>query len=475
MKREAQLWSVTDCWKFQNEKKNLLLAWTAFLAIKIILIFLTPLSADEAYYWMWSQFPQLSYYDHPGFVSWLWGLGASLQNHSLVAKIPAVLLMHLSQLFFLFTWKRIDPRAPLVLALCLLMAHPMTGLGGLLLTPDLPLFVFWMLSFILFVDIATKLSTNQNASLLCYCLLGICLGLGFSSKYMMVLFAAQLLLWIGVLLFTDRIFLKKISPLGLLLVLLFGVVGSLPPLIWNFQNDWVSFQFQMDHGFGGPQFQWQWLTDYVLGTLILCLPFAFIYFKNVRLRDYLVPQKRILLFCFISAFFPFLFFLKSSFHGHVELNWPSMAYPFLIMLALAISPSLKPFKIYCGLMLGITFIFYAFLLLKPSVLKGKIYDEFILLKQRSQIAREFQPLWTCDYQSASLFSFYSGQPVYKIPGCSRFDFYDTRKEFEVPQNIKKFYLYHQEEQRLPKRFRLKWNRIVQRFDKNWMLQEIEIE
>jgi 4-amino-4-deoxy-L-arabinose transferase-like glycosyltransferase len=49
--------------------------WSLSLAIKIVLAILIPLSLDESYYWVWGQNPQLSYYDHPPMVGWLFFLG----------------------------------------------------------------------------------------------------------------------------------------------------------------------------------------------------------------------------------------------------------------------------------------------------------------------------------------------------------------------------------------------------------------
>ena len=41
------------------------------LALRAVFAALLPLSADEAYYWLWSQHPAWGYFDHPPMIAWL--------------------------------------------------------------------------------------------------------------------------------------------------------------------------------------------------------------------------------------------------------------------------------------------------------------------------------------------------------------------------------------------------------------------
>jgi hypothetical protein len=40
------------------------------LILKLALAAVIPLTNDEAYYWVWAQHMQWSFYDHPPFVAW---------------------------------------------------------------------------------------------------------------------------------------------------------------------------------------------------------------------------------------------------------------------------------------------------------------------------------------------------------------------------------------------------------------------
>jgi len=49
-----------------------LLVLRAFMAAQL------PLSADEAYYWLWSLHPAAGYFDHPPMIAWLIRAGTAL-------------------------------------------------------------------------------------------------------------------------------------------------------------------------------------------------------------------------------------------------------------------------------------------------------------------------------------------------------------------------------------------------------------
>jgi len=359
-------------------------------------------------------------------------------------------------------------------------------LGGVLLTPDLPMMGFWFIAFILFSRIvvyasksARGIQTSSHLSLgILAALLGLCLGLGFSSKYMMVLFGAFLSIWYLLVFAYDRTLFNKIPLRNLSLIIIFGLIGSLPTVWWNFKNNWISFSFQMNHGFGGPSFDWSWPFNYIAGSSLLSLPFLYyVFFPPLSLdRFYREAQhiKWILIFAIFCALGPFIFFMKSSLYGHVELNWPAMAYPFLITLALIRSISKKVLFAYIFFLWGAMGSILVLVHTEPEIIPGKVFKEMVSLRERAQLAKKFSPLWTCDYQSASLFSFYSGENVFKIPGCSRFDFYDTRPEFEIPPNISRFYLYSHEEQKVPTRFQVKSEKILETFPEGWSIKELEL-
>ena len=55
-----------------------LLGVGALILLRGVMAGLLPLSADEAYYWLWSKHLALGYYDHPPMIAWLIRAGTSL-------------------------------------------------------------------------------------------------------------------------------------------------------------------------------------------------------------------------------------------------------------------------------------------------------------------------------------------------------------------------------------------------------------
>ena len=46
--------------------------------LRLAVVGLTPLSPDEAYYWVWARAPAASYLDHPPMVAWFIALGTAI-------------------------------------------------------------------------------------------------------------------------------------------------------------------------------------------------------------------------------------------------------------------------------------------------------------------------------------------------------------------------------------------------------------
>ncbi|HMN67061.1 MAG TPA: glycosyltransferase family 39 protein, partial [Bdellovibrionales bacterium] len=207
------------------------------LIVKMILVAALPLTSDESYYWVWSRHMQLSYYDHPPFVAWLFWLGDFTRWFPGSVRWPGVLFGHLG----LWLWLRaltpfltVEQR---VQWLWLALLSPLVGGTGLLVTPDLPLLVFYGLALWLFF--LWQAAPSMGLSLV----FGLALGLGFTSKYMMVLFVLSLL---PLLAFSKTVRYGALKSAHW--IALGGVLGATPVWLWNYMNDFASIKFQAAHG-----------------------------------------------------------------------------------------------------------------------------------------------------------------------------------------------------------------------------------
>ncbi len=396
------------------------------LVAKGILGIFIPLFSDEAYYWVWSHHTQMSFFDHPPMVSWLFFLGIPFENFFSAPRIPGIILGHCT----LFIWYHIispylekERQKWLLWALLL---TPLTGLGSLVITPDLPLLFFWSAALYFLLRLA-----ESKKSVPAF-FLGAAIGLGFCSKYHMVLFPMIALLW----LFTQR---KNLSlPFrAYTITILAAIMFSLPVLLWNYNNDFVSFKFQLNHGLGEARFNPRWSLKYLFDQFFLILP-PILFLALRRIKSNIQDWRLNWLYYF--GWGPILFFLFTSLKGRVEANWPLVGLPALISLALInAAPRLTWIKVSVATWVAVLGVVLAIIFLPIDKYKyanskiREINEATMLLP----FVNEFQPFYVSTYQLASLLSYYTKTPVYKLNGVGRTDFYDFI-ESSKPK-AKKFY------------------------------------
>ena len=387
--------------------------WSLSLVVKIVLAIFIPLSLDESYYWVWGQNPQLSYYDHPPMVGWLFFLGRAFEfMGGASARIPGVLIGHCTILIWNEILKPYFNDKQRALFALLIIASPLVGIGSLIQTPDVSFVFFWSLS------IFALIHALKTQSLKWYLLLGASLGLGFCSKYPIVLFIPTLFLYLA---FEKKF--REVNWLYAFFAVITGLIFCSPVLIWNAQNDWISFKFQLSHGLVSQKWNPLWPVKYLAEQFAFIFPAIVIYFV-VSIRQKLVPQNlRILLY---FAIFPIAFFLYSAFKARVEPNWPIAAYPSIMAVAFFTMQksawakrTIAIWLILFSLVVVETFL--PFIPIPPAKKKTnefKKYDAFI-----SQ-ARELEPLYANSYQLASSMSYRLKRQIPKLQGMSRKDFYD---------------------------------------------------
>ena len=408
--------------------------WWLSLFFKILISLYIPFFSDEAYYWVWSKNLQLSYFDHPPMVAWLFYIGQIFDSWGPASRLPFVLLSHLTIWAWCNHLANILKSEQKLILLALLLLHPLLGLGGIVANPDIPFLFFWTLALLAFQSVLKNSQSSWSAILL-----GMMMGLGFCAKYLIAL----ILPVIFIHLFFNKLW-KQVTVKNFLLTSISGLVFSLPVLIWNYQNDWASLSFQVGHGLGQSEWKPKWTLEFILGTsLLLFPPFLYFYFKNQIYKKWDLHNS---IFVTLLAFF-----IYTTFKGDTELNWPVMIYPsFFLLVAMHFNNHLKSiisYSVFFGL-LGITLIGGSLGFwgqeLHGRLVEGKKYE---LLFDAS---KDYKPLYLSTYQSASYFWFLSKEPRYKLKGSSRIDFYDF-----LPQSTpaeKSFFFMKEQYQSIPSDF-----------------------
>jgi 4-amino-4-deoxy-L-arabinose transferase-like glycosyltransferase len=397
-------------WRMAARMSLIYRIWWFALPIKLLLAAIIPLASDEAYYWVWSHHLQLSYFDHPPFVAWLFWLGQPLDGLLSAPRFPGVLLGHATLLVWIALLKPHLSERQLLWWLLIMLVSPLMGLGSLIITPDLPVIFWWSLSLLLFLK---GLQTPRTSILL---MLGMALGMGFCSKYHLVLFfpCAFLSLW-----FTSQM--RALTPRVLLLVAAGFVLTSAPVWIWNMQNDFISFVFQLNHGLGAEAWKPKWTFEYLGGQLLLLFPIIIWYALERKPKSDFAVQLR----CF--GWFPLLFFALTSFKGRVEANWTMVAYPSVLALAVLYRPDFRGLRVtfnsFAVASAAVVVAVAAFPFLPaagPTVKLRELYQ----YRELADRTRELDNVFANSYQMAAQVSFLNQKQTYKMSGVGRVDFYD---------------------------------------------------
>lgn len=287
----------------------LLTLWRLYLSANL------QLHPDEAYYWLWSRNLDLAYFDHSPLVAYFIWFTTLVSKTELWVRLSGTIV---TLIVSLLTWKlalqffgNIRIAAGSVM---LFNVYPLTMLGLIVMTPDIPVFLFYSLSIYIFWQFI-----QSNQTWLWYAL-GISFGLALLSKYTAILLLPCLFLYL--LLTDDRRWLKTIHPYTSLLL---AIVIFLPVVYWNSRHDWISFTFQFGHGLGGQEYSFGRIIDYIAGQLLLVGPIAWLIGIYAALAC-LFRKNKTLLFLALTTLPVIVFFGFSSLKKLAGPNWPAFAY-----------------------------------------------------------------------------------------------------------------------------------------------------
>ena len=221
--------------KFMTNKISFISIFLLFF-FKIAAISFTEfnLFPDEAQYWLWSQTLDFGYYSKPPLLAWfIAGYTKVLGSSFISLKIfPIIIYFFISFAVYGLCLKlKLSKNSSVTCSLTFLIL-PAVSLSSFLVSTDLLLLFFWIISMILILQIR-----NLN-SILNFVLLGFFLGLAFLAKYAAVYF----LLCLFVLLILDKktyMSFKK-NPIGVIFFIVSFLIVFSPNFFWNLSNGWIT-------------------------------------------------------------------------------------------------------------------------------------------------------------------------------------------------------------------------------------------
>ena len=257
-----------------------------FLIIKVFSISLTnfDLFGDEAQYWAWSKNLDFGYFSKPPLLPWFIHVYCLVFGDSFFAlKMISISIYCLTSfLIYLISMQLNKNKELSTYAAIAFFLMPGVTVSSFLLSTDVLLILFWSLALLQLLKI------KKNPNFYRFVLLGIFVGLAFLTKYAGIYFFICLFFYILVDKKIRTTLLK--NKLSALFFIFTFILVIFPNVIWNIQNNWITFQHTADNASldrtavnirGGAEFVFSQII--MIGPILfLCLIFII---KKIKIDE----------------------------------------------------------------------------------------------------------------------------------------------------------------------------------------------
>ncbi|MBI04324.1 MAG: hypothetical protein CMI96_00735 [Pelagibacteraceae bacterium] len=193
------------------------------------------LFGDEAQYWLWSRSLEFGYFSKPPLLAWSIRVFTEIFGNGFASLKGFPILIYCITTYFFYTLcKRLGlDKFDSFSCSIIFFIVPAVSFSSFVISTDVMLLFFWVLMMIMLLNI------RSNPKNINFVILGLWFGLALLSKYAAIYF----LICLAVLFFLD----KKTRDsfynnfFGVFLFILILAIIILPNLLWNYQNDWVTF------------------------------------------------------------------------------------------------------------------------------------------------------------------------------------------------------------------------------------------
>ncbi len=300
-------------------------------ALRLALLSAAQLSPDEAYYWMWSQRPALSYFSKgPGVAFVIRSSTALFGDNEFGVRFWSPLLAAGTSLLLFYFTRRLFSAATAFWTVLALNVTPIFNLGSLVLTID-PLSVFfWVAAFYAFW-LALERSPDFSWW---WPFTGLLIGLGFLCKYTNALELVSVLL---VLLLVPRLRREFVRPNLYLLLFVFALC-TIPTLVWNQQHAWITLAHLRSRGSldSAPGFHPLEFLSFLGAHFGIYSPLLFLALAWAVLASWRRAQQQFKTLYLLWFGLPvFLFYGLLSINEAAAPNWDGLAFLSLGVLAIS--------------------------------------------------------------------------------------------------------------------------------------------
>ena len=236
--------------KISKENESLLKRYLFILIgvsalVRALIAYFLDLGNNEAYYWTYGLYPDMSHLDHPPMIGWfiqLFTVNLYFKGE-IFLRLASIVIGSLNTWIIFILGRRIKNELTGFYAAILYTASIYCSVFvGTFINPDTPQSLFYLLSiYFLHEGLIVKYEVCNESKILCrlsLVLAGLFIGLALLSKY------SSIFLWAGVgvyILSSDR---KMLKEPFLYVAAAISLLFLFPVLYWNYTNGFASFSFQ---------------------------------------------------------------------------------------------------------------------------------------------------------------------------------------------------------------------------------------
>lgn len=378
---------------------NRLLFYSCWLLLSLVQAAGTELFDDEAYYWVYAQFLDWGYFDHPPMIAVMIKAGTMLFPGEFGVRF-FVVIMGTATLYII---EKLTRPNDLQLFYVIVLNIAILQIGSIIAFPDIPLLFFTALFFWVY-RLFTEKQHWMNALLL-----SIVIAFLLYSKY-------HGLLIILITLISNLKMLKK--PLTWLVISL-SFFFYMPHIMWQIQHGLPSYYYHLFERVS-PPYSISFISDYVVGQLLIAGPLLgwlmiWSAFKHKPIDQAQKAMKW-------SLGFVYVLFLISSFTTRTEANWTLPLIVPLIVLAYQYLETQEKLKRWFYRVLPVSLVLILmmriFMLLDSPFIKNFPKDEYHFNKTWTSAVKEkangMPVVFTNSYQRASKYWFYTGDTAFSL-------------------------------------------------------------
>jgi hypothetical protein len=380
--------------------RKIIIFSSLWFILSLIQSYFTEIIDDEAYYWVYSQFLDWGFFDHPPMIALLIKLGSAVLPGELGVRLLPSLLGAVTVFIILMMLKDEvrDIRMPMLLICAIPLLH--FHVAGFIAIPDLPLVFFATLFFFFY-----KKYLVRDAPIVIL-LLSLSIVLMLYSKY-------HSLLVIGLTILSN---LKILYRRSFWLVVLISLTLYLPHILWQINHDFASFGYHLIDR--NSPFEVRHLLEFIGNQWIMIGPFCGFILLYLGITKKSTDKFESALKFNLIGFF--LIFLFSSVKGHVEPHWTAAAFVPLILLSVPMIEERLRLKKWVSVLSYLTIPFIVFIRLTlivnfdamPDKVSQRFHDKEEFYLQIKEEARGRPVVFTNSFQKPSLYRFFSKEPAF---------------------------------------------------------------